>query len=77
MNGSQIGSESVRPLWSQAEVRALYELPFNDLLYRDHSIHRQNFDRNKVQLSRLLSIKTGGCPEIAAIAASRRITKAG
>ena len=49
--------------WSLGETRALYELPFNDLLFRAHSIHRENFDPNQIQLSKLLSIKTGGCPE--------------
>ena len=45
------------------EIAALFDLPFNDLLYRAHSVHRENFDPNAVQLSTLLSIKTGGCPE--------------
>lgn len=49
--------------WSRAAVEALYELPFNDLLARAHAVHRAHFDPNKVQLSTLLSIKTGGCPE--------------
>src|SRR5262252_11026568 len=49
--------------WSAARVEALFELPFNDLLYRAHSVHREHFDPNAVQLSTLLSIKTGGCPE--------------
>jgi biotin synthase len=49
--------------WTQSEARALYEAPFNDLLFRAQTVHRENFDPNKVQLSRLLSIKTGGCPE--------------
>jgi biotin synthase len=49
--------------WSLGETRVLYELPFNDLLFRAHSIHRENFDPNQIQLSKLLSIKTGGCPE--------------
>jgi biotin synthase len=44
-------------------AQALYELPFNDLLFRAHSVHRENFDPNQIQLSKLLSIKTGGCPE--------------
>jgi len=44
-------------------VLELFELPFNDLLYRAHEVHRANFDPNTVQLSTLLSIKTGGCPE--------------
>lgn len=49
--------------WTEAEARAVYDLPFNDLLFRAQSIHRRNFNPNQVQLSRLLSIKTGGCPE--------------
>jgi len=49
--------------WSAARVEALFELPFNDLLYRAHSVHREHFDPNAVQLSTLLSVKTGGCPE--------------
>ena len=54
-----------RPLrkWTIAEVEALYALPFNDLMYRAQVIHRQHFNPNAVQLSTLLSIKTGGCPE--------------
>src|SRR5512132_1162023 len=42
---------------------ALYALPFNDLLFEAHTVHRANFDANRVQRSTLLSIKTGGCPE--------------
>lgn len=49
--------------WSSDEIAALFELPFNDLLFRAHSVHRQNFDANDVQVSTLLSIKTGSCPE--------------
>jgi len=49
--------------WSQREVEALFELPFNDLIHRAHSVHRRHFDPNAVQLSTLLSVKTGGCPE--------------
>src|ERR1700739_759591 len=49
--------------WTLAEASALYEMPFNDLLFRAQTSHRENFDPNRVQLSRLLSIKTGGCPE--------------
>src|SRR6201994_3718710 len=56
------GAELRRP-WSVAEASAVYHLPFNDLLFRAQTVHRQNFDPNRVQLSRLLSIKTGGCPE--------------
>src|SRR5262245_51562115 len=49
--------------WSAAEIEGLFELPFNDLVYRAHCTHREHFDPNAVQLSTLLSIKTGGCPE--------------
>ncbi|HSJ96479.1 MAG TPA: biotin synthase BioB [Myxococcota bacterium] len=47
----------------RAEALALFDLPFNDLLLRAHTVHRGNFDPNRVQRSTLLSIKTGGCPE--------------
>ncbi|MCK9201605.1 MAG: biotin synthase BioB [Gallionella sp.] len=49
--------------WSVAEIEALFKLPFADLLYRAQQIHREHFDPNAVQLSTLLSIKTGGCSE--------------
>jgi biotin synthase len=52
-----------RQAWSRAEARRLYELPFADLLFEAQTVHRQNFDPNRVQMSRLLSIKTGGCAE--------------
>ncbi|MFV0276291.1 MAG: biotin synthase BioB [Parahaliea sp.] len=53
----------IRHDWSRAEVQALFDLPFNDLLFRAQSLHRQYFDPNQVQVSTLLSIKTGACPE--------------
>lgn len=49
--------------WKVAEVEALFELPLNDLLFQAHTLHRQNFDPNAVQISTLLSIKTGKCSE--------------
>jgi biotin synthase len=49
--------------WSVKRVTALFEVPFNDLLYQAQSVHRRHFDPNAVQVSTLLSIKTGGCPE--------------
>jgi len=49
--------------WSVDDVEALFKLPFADLLYRAQQVHREHFDPNAVQLSTLLSIKTGGCSE--------------
>ena len=49
--------------WGVDEVEALFKLPFADLLYRAQQVHRVHFDPNAVQLSTLLSIKTGGCTE--------------
>ncbi len=49
--------------WRREEIAALFELPFNDLLFRAQQVHREHFDPNEVQVSTLLSIKTGGCPE--------------
>ena len=49
--------------WSVEQVEVLFNLPFNDLLYRAAGVHREHFDPNAVQMSTLLSIKTGGCPE--------------
>jgi biotin synthase len=60
---SENAANPVRNDWSRDEVHALFNLPFNDLLFRAHSVHRENFDPNAVQVSTLLSIKTGGCPE--------------
>ncbi len=56
--------ENGRPtVWTLDEARSLYERPFNDLLFDAHTVHRAHFDPNRVQLSKLLNIKTGGCPE--------------
>ncbi|MEK9133451.1 MAG: biotin synthase BioB, partial [Pseudomonadota bacterium] len=46
-----------------SQIEALFELPFSDLIYRAQTVHRRHFDPNAVQLSTLLSIKTGGCSE--------------
>ena len=54
---------SVRTDWALAEVRALLALPFADLVFHAQRVHRQYFEPNTVQISTLLSIKTGGCPE--------------
>ncbi|MFG6178996.1 biotin synthase BioB [Halomonas sp. THAF12] len=49
--------------WSLEEIEALFALPFNDLMFRAQQVHRAHFDPNAVQVSTLLSIKTGACPE--------------
>ncbi len=54
---------AVAPAWTAEAAWSVYRLPFNDLLFKAQSIHRQHFDPNRVQLSKLLNIKTGGCPE--------------
>jgi biotin synthase len=53
----------VRTDWQLEEVRALFDLPFSDLVFHAQRVHRANFDPNEVQVSTLLSIKTGACPE--------------
>lgn len=55
--------DSIRTDWQRSEVEALFQLPFNDLLFKAHSVHREHFDPNEVQVSTLCSIKTGACPE--------------
>ncbi|MCE8014661.1 biotin synthase BioB [Halomonas sp. MCCC 1A17488] len=63
-NGQTITANTrIRHDWSLAEIEALFELPFNDLLFRAQQVHRNHFDANAVQVSTLLSIKTGACPE--------------
>ena len=49
--------------WSLEDLESLYHIPFNDLIYKAQTIHRENHDPNKIQVSTLMSIKTGGCPE--------------
>lgn len=56
-------AETIRHDWTRAEAQTIHDLPFNDLLFRAASVQRRHFDPNKVQLARLLSIKTGGCAE--------------
>jgi biotin synthase len=56
-------ADSARAVWTRPEIEALFELPFSDLLHRAQGVHRLHHDANAVQLSTLLSIKTGGCPE--------------
>lgn len=61
--GLSAESGNIRTDWDREEVAALFSLPFNDLLLQAQSTHRQRFDANQVQVSTLLSIKTGRCPE--------------
>ena len=69
MNQTVVDSPPSSPLeplrfdWQETEIEALFELPFMDLMYRAQGLHRDYFDPNAVQISTLLSIKTGGCPE--------------
>lgn len=63
IDGPGKAASKSQKVWSREDARVLYEAPFGDLLFRAHLVHRDNFDPNRVQLSRLISIKTGGCPE--------------
>jgi biotin synthase len=54
---------AVRTDWTRAEIRVLFALPFPELIFQAQTVHRMNFDPAQVQISTLLSIKTGGCPE--------------
>ncbi|MCW8107878.1 biotin synthase BioB [Alteromonas ponticola] len=56
-------TDSIRHNWTRQEVQQLFSLPFNDLLFQAQLVHRQHFNPNEVQVSTLLSIKTGACPE--------------
>lgn len=63
MHALTTAHSNIRHDWTLAEVQALFALPFNDLLFRAHSVYRRHFNPNSVQVSTLLSIKTGACPE--------------
>ncbi len=56
-------AQGIRHDWTRVEIAALFALPFPDLMFRAAQVHRQYFDPAEVQISTLLSIKTGGCPE--------------
>jgi len=60
---SDFAGDALRHDWSLEEVEKLFALPFNDLLFRAQTVHRAHFDPNEVQISSLLSIKTGACSE--------------
>ncbi len=55
--------QAAERLWTYEQVKIIYSQPFNDLVYSAHSVFRNNFNHNEVQLSTLLNIKSGGCPE--------------
>ena len=59
----ELANGVIRNDWTLAEVQALYSAPFAELMHAAQSVHRQHFDPNSVQISTLLSVKTGGCPE--------------
>jgi biotin synthase len=61
--GPATGSSAIRHDWTRDEIRALFALPFAELMFRAQVAHRAHFDPTEVQVSTLLSIKTGGCPE--------------
>ncbi len=63
MPDTAMNSGEIRQDWTQDEAEALFALPFADLIFLAQSVHRSYFDPNKVQISTLLSVKTGGCPE--------------
>jgi len=63
MSLSAENRQDIRHNWTLQEAQALLNLPFNDLLFRAQSMHRRYFNPNDVQVSTLLSIKTGACPE--------------
>jgi biotin synthase len=63
LNALKESDQVVRHDWTLKEVQALFDMPFNDLMFEAQTIHRKNFNPNEVQVSTLLSIKTGACPE--------------
>jgi biotin synthase len=63
MNAPAKDLDTLRTDWTREEIAALFALPFPELMFRAQSVHRRHFDPTAVQISTLLSIKTGGCPE--------------
>ena len=63
MSEISLGQAPVRHDWTRPEIAALFALPFTELLHRAAGVHRQHFNADEVQVSTLLSVKTGGCPE--------------
>ena len=63
INPKKEQSNNKKEVWSKEDIKKFFETPFNDLIFNAHQVHRSHFDPNRVQLSTLLSIKTGGCSE--------------
>ena len=63
MAGEPAQANTIRHDWARSEIAVLFALPINDLMFRAQTVHRRNFEANQVQMSTLLSIKTGGCSE--------------
>lgn len=61
--GAQCGHAHERSTWQITQVQSLLDMPFNDLIHQAQTVHRQYHDANTIQLSTLISVKTGGCPE--------------
>ena len=62
-----LDNNGARHDWAVKEIEALFQLPFNDLLFKAHTVHREHHDPNAVQISTLLSIKTGTMVTLKAI----------
>ncbi|MBA5724134.1 biotin synthase BioB [Candidatus Liberibacter sp.] len=60
---SKKNCDNVQQPWTSKKALHIYQMPFNDLLFQSHTVYRENFDPNRIQLSKLLNVKTGGCPE--------------
>lgn len=58
-----MSSPEIRHDWTLEQIHVLFQYPFNDLIYQAHTVHRQSFQSNTVQISSLLNVKTGLCPE--------------
>ena len=56
-------SDTIRHDWTREEIRAIYDSPLLDLVFRAASVHRQHHDAREMQVCKLISIKTGACPE--------------
>ncbi len=76
-NGGLVDPAQPRHDWTPAEIEALFELPFTELVFRAAEVHRRWFDPTELQISQLLSVKTGGCPEDCGYCAQSQHFKSG